>query len=132
MTRVDGDSAFNDQIPTLAFRRFDSTEIGSLSVAFVKAAPADLCRIYILRFEDGKSYVGQSLNVVSRYAAHRRRWGDIVAVEFAPCPPEQLDECERRLVSQEEQKGSELRNLMLAGILEDGATSTSMWSRGRL
>jgi len=51
---------------------------------------------------------------VTRYANHRRRWGDIVSLEFAPCSAALLDERERRVVSQEE-KTTNLRDLLLTG-----------------
>ena len=52
------------------------------------------------------------MNVVTRFAKHRRTWGDIVSLEFATCAREDLDECERRVVSQEERVHSP-RNLLL-------------------
>lgn len=98
--------------PELRFTLIDTTEIGSLSLAFVGASSEARCGIYVLRFADGEAYVGQAVDVVSRYAIHRRRWSDIVSVEFAPCAREALDDAERRVVSNVE-KSVGLRNMLL-------------------
>jgi hypothetical protein len=40
----------------------------------------------VLTFAGGECYVGQSLDVVGRFAEHRRRWQDIIAVDFYRVP----------------------------------------------
>lgn len=52
------------------------------------------CGIYWIDFENGESYVGQSVSAWSRLATHRRRWDDAVLVRFAECSPDRLDEFE--------------------------------------
>jgi hypothetical protein len=101
--------------PSLSFTSYDTSEIGSIALLFARVKEEERCGIYVLRFEGdaNEACVGQAKDVVNRYAQHRRRWGDIITLEFAPCGPDQLDECERRVVSAEEQKGTSLCNLML-------------------
>lgn len=61
-----------------------------------------LCGIYTLEFKEGDRYVGQTVDLTSRIASHRRRWTDIVAVAFFECGPEELNELERTLITQTE------------------------------
>jgi len=126
--------------PELSFKQIDTTQIGSLSLAFIGASADERCGIYVLRFANREAYVGQAVDVVSRYASHRRRWSDIVSVEFAPCPREQLDDAERRVVSTVE-KSASLRNILLAnapggwGDIDiqtvSGETALLPWERDR-
>ena len=97
----------------LAFTRYDMSEAGSAASLFTD--PASLCGIYILEFENGDEYVGQTRNIIARYAAHRRHHGDVVALQFAPCRPDQLDTLERQSVHIEEQHHN-LRNLSLTNL----------------
>jgi hypothetical protein len=85
-------------------------------------------------------YVGQTRQIVARYATHRRHHGDIIALNFAPCPIEDLDESERREVRRQEAAHS-LRNLNLTGwpagrgdldvTVHDGASIFLPWERKR-
>ena len=61
-----------------------------------------LCGIYILEFTGGDRYVGQTVDLTSRLAAHRHRWKDIIAVSFLECGPDELDHLERTLITQTE------------------------------
>lgn len=65
-----------------------------------------LCGIYTLEFEGGDRYVGQTVDLTSRLASHRRRWTDIVAVSFIECGPDELDDLERSLITQTERTHS--------------------------
>ncbi|WP_449373042.1 GIY-YIG nuclease family protein [Arthrobacter psychrolactophilus] len=115
----------------------DSAPVAAL---FALAESEELCGIYILEFEDGARYVGQTVNIVHRYADHRRSHGDIVAFGFAPCARELLNAYERAAIVHE-QRGYSLRNKMLTdqpGGREDlkiqmasGATLTLTWERSR-
>lgn len=71
-----------------------------------------LCGIYTLEFADGERYVGQTVDLTSRLASHRRRWPDIVAVAFIECGREELDDLERSMITDSE-RGFVLRNKML-------------------
>ena len=68
-----------------------------------------LCGIYTLEFTSGDRYVGQTVDLTSRLAAHRHRWKDIIAVSFLECGPDELDHLERTLITQTE-RSSPVRN----------------------
>ena len=56
--------------------------------------------VYILAFDDGDRYLGQTIDIVTRVGGHRRCWDDITCVDFLPALPRELDaafsECEAR------------------------------------
>lgn len=70
------------------------------------AAIFDGCRrgIYVLHFDNGEQYVGQTTDVVTRYATHRHgskhheAWADIVAIEFLEIPEGDLNAIERETI----------------------------------
>ncbi|AJI79460.1 MULTISPECIES: GIY-YIG nuclease family protein [Corynebacterium] len=79
--------------------------------------PADgRCGIYVIDFEDGSKYVGQSIDVVKRFANHTHGsrhhipWGDVVALSFAPAPPLELDALEAQEIARQVEAGVPLRN----------------------
>ncbi|MFV8396132.1 GIY-YIG nuclease family protein [Corynebacterium hindlerae] len=79
--------------------------------------PVDQRRgIYILEFENGEQYVGQALNVVTRFATHRhgsshhKPWTDIVAIQFLPVIEEHLTPIEFTHIARLRRGGIELRN----------------------
>jgi hypothetical protein len=74
---------------------------------------AQRCGIYVLHFGDGQHYVGQSVEVTSRFLAHRHNYPDIHRLSFKAVPRELLDVEERRAVHQFEQAGLALRNIAL-------------------
>jgi predicted GIY-YIG superfamily endonuclease len=94
----------------LSFTRYDMTEGGSAAALF--ADSTQVCGIYVLEFEDEMRYVGQTRDIVARYATHRRRHGDIIALSFAPCSVVDLDGCERQEIRRQEAVHG-LRNLNL-------------------
>ena len=128
-----------DNLYALHFTRYDMTEQGSASPLFAGKS-AKVTGIYVLEFASGQRYVGQTRNIVTRYATHRRHHGDIVALNFAPCLVAELDAAERAVIHEQEQHHS-LRNLMLtdrpggAGDLEvtreEEVTATLPWQRDR-
>ena len=99
-----------------------------------------MCGVYRLHFENGEAYPGQSRNVVTRFAGHRRRWPDIVAVDFFPLPAEQLNEAEQFLITETEAEYS-VRNIMLTNrprgndtaeiVTREGTTIALPWERER-
>jgi hypothetical protein len=123
---------------SLEFVRYDMSDAGSAASLFVSAA--SVCGIYVLEFETGERYVGQTINITKRYATHRRHHGDITAFRFAACRPDQLDALERDQVRIEEERYS-LRNLNLTGwpggrddkstTKEDGRSILLPWERER-
>lgn len=57
--------------------------------------------------------MGQSIHPATRFASHRRRWQDIVAVSFTPVPPEELDRAEQDMITEKRRSGVRLRNRTL-------------------
>ena len=78
-------------------RTIDVRDLSSLAPAFKKGDSK--CGVYRLHFENGEAYPGKSKNVVSRFASHRRRWPDIVAVDFFPMPEDQITAAEQFLIT---------------------------------
>lgn len=72
--------------------------------------------IYVLEFANGELYVGQSVNVVSRFAthvhgsSHHEPWADIIAIRFRPILEGDLDEAERSEIQRLRKTGHTLRN----------------------
>ncbi|GAA5230033.1 GIY-YIG nuclease family protein [Arthrobacter cryoconiti] len=134
------DSPDAAMLEPLIFTRYSMEDSAPVSALFAMAESGDLCGIYVLEFEDGVRYVGQTVNIIRRYADHRRTHGDILAFGFAPCERELLDAYERAAIVHE-QRGYSLRNKMLTdqpggrGDLEIemavGARLTLPWERSR-
>jgi predicted GIY-YIG superfamily endonuclease len=122
----------------LSFIRYDMTEGGSAAALF--ADSTEVAGIYVLEFEDEMRYVGQTREIVARFATHRRHHRDIVALRFAPCAVADLDEHERQEIRRQEARHG-LRNLNLTGrpagegdlevIVEDGESVLLPWDRER-
>lgn len=79
--------------------------------------PADeRCGIYVIEFDDGTKYVGQSIDVVKRFrnhthgSNHHESWDDVVALSFAPAPPLELDILEKQMIQYQLDAGVLLRN----------------------
>ncbi len=71
------------------------------------------CGVYVLVFTDGDRYVGQALDVVVRFAAHRRVFGDeIVGLAFLRVEPDRLDVVERAEIRRLHEAGLPLRNVV--------------------
>lgn len=122
----------------LFFTRYDMSEGGSAAALF--ADSKQVCGIYVLEFEDEMRYVGQTRDIVARYATHRRRHGDIIALSFAPCAAADLDERERQEIRRQEMAHG-LRNLNLTGRpagegdlevnVDEGESVLLPWDRAR-
>lgn len=105
-----------DPLPQgLSFTRYVVEEIGSVAFPFKGRKAQDLTGIYILEFKNGERYIGQAVNVVRRVASHRRRWADLYALEFAPCPVEDLNAYEQLTISHQEEH-YRLRNKSLTNL----------------
>lgn len=89
------------------FERYRLTGAGPLAPVFRGRGPV----IYILEFENGERYVGQTIDMVARYASHRRRWGDIVAVQVRDTSATELTAIERRTINKHRAAGHSLRNI---------------------
>jgi hypothetical protein len=124
----------------LLFTRYPMQDAAPVSTLFSIENPTAICGIYVLEFEDGDRYVGQTVNIVSRYATHKRRHGDVTAFSFAPCETALLDYYERAVIRRE-QRTHDLRNLMLTDwpggtddlvvALAEGAAVQLPWERER-
>lgn len=82
------------------FKRWELVDPSTVAALF------DGCRrgIYVLHFENGERYVGQTTDVVTRYSTHRHGskhhepWTDIVALEFLEISKGKLDGPERETI----------------------------------
>lgn len=87
-------------LTALTGQLYDVRELDSIAILLV-GAPSTR-GLYRLGFADGSAYAGQSINVVSRFTAHRKRWDDIITFEFFPRPEGDLDGPERTLIAETE------------------------------
>lgn len=108
-------------------RTIDVRDLSSLAPAFREGDSK--CGVYRLHFENGEAYPGKSKNVVSRFASHRRRWPDIVAVDFFPLPEDQITEAEQFLITETEAEYS-VRNIMLTNRPRGNDTAEIVTSKG--
>lgn len=130
------DRGKHDRHRQLTFDRYETP--AGVSLASLAPDLLDRCGIYILEFDNGDAYVGQTVTILGRFASHRRTWNDIVAIRFAPCHVDLLDELEVAVVQQEQQQ-RDLRNLLLtrrpAGssqlevVVSSGRTIALPWTR---
>jgi hypothetical protein len=90
------------------FERHDVRRLYSIAHLFPKTKR---CGIYVLCFSNGERYVGQTVNVVTRFGAHRRKWTDIEYLLFARCARAELKELEVRMIRSEDSRGHVLRNI---------------------
>lgn len=79
---------------------------GLTSIASLLPVSNGRCGIYVLSFADGEYYVGQAVNVVSRYRDHRKTHPDLTELRFWRVPECDLDAAEQ----------AEIRRLQLAGL----------------
>lgn len=99
----------------LRFRRWELSD--GLSLSAVVGPGFSGCGIYVLEFADGTEYVGQTVNLLSRFTSHRRRWpNEIVAARFAPAPQDLLNQYERDVVARSVAAGARLRNVDLVTL----------------
>lgn len=85
---------------------------GLNSIAHLLPKARGRCGVYELAFADGQRYVGQAVDVVTRFCTHRRNWSDIVEISFERVIRTQLDEVERERIRQREAAGVQLRNVV--------------------
>src|SRR5689334_15706366 len=90
------------------FSRHPVNRLHSVAHLFPRA---ERCGVYILSFTNGERYVGQSVNIVTRFGAHRRTWDDIEFLDFSPCPRARLDGLERTMITGQRDAGHRLRNI---------------------
>ena len=86
---------------------------GRVSVADLYPSRSQRCGIYVLEHSDGMHYVGQAVDVVRRFAQHRKASPDIERLSFFQVGRHELDAVERRCIHSAEVRGLRLRNRML-------------------
>ena len=92
---------------------FDSHFVkGSASIADL-FKEKDRCGIYILTFETGERYVGKTIDIVKRYAQHRRNHRDIDMIQFHKTSEDKLSALESEAISVLEAQKYRLRNISL-------------------
>lgn len=103
--------------PHLSFTRYPTTT--GLSLACFFSQSQERRGIYVLSFTDGTEYVGQAVDILSRYRSHARRYSDaIVCIDFAPTPRLSLDTLELLTIRWRQENGARLRNRLLVGPVE--------------
>jgi hypothetical protein len=80
--------------------------------------PKERCGIYVLHFENDQSYVGLAVDVVRRYAQHKKNHPDIRALSFKRVAEKKLQEEEKRIAQMLQTEGFRLRNIQLVSIVE--------------
>jgi hypothetical protein len=103
----------------------DFLQIGFRKKVFVKGrrSIADMfprtrrCGIYILHFVNGEFYVGQAINVTSRFIQHRINHLDIEYISFRCVSKKELNKAEREAISHLEALGLTLRNISLVSVI---------------
>ena len=81
-----------------------------LSIAHIFGSTKNRCGIYLLCFQSGLFYVGQSVEVVRRFSQHRRNHDDIVGFSFIPVKTTELDTAEKTLIYRAESLGLTITN----------------------
>jgi len=74
--------------------------------------------IYILQFQNGEVYAGQTVDITRRFVQHRHKHGDVAQLCFKPCARDQLNEEERQTIWLLEENGFRLRNFTFTSVLE--------------
>lgn len=84
------------------------------SIAQLFGSSKPRCGIYLLEFPDSKFYIGQAVEVVRRFAQHRKNYDEIVGFSFIPTQRVELDEVERHLIRRAEDLGLVILNTVHA------------------
>lgn len=101
--------AMNDKAKQLGFPGLElASGLRSVSHLFGKTKPR--CGIYLLAFDDGALYIGQAVDVVRRFAQHRKNYPDIAGFSFLPTPKGRLDKVEIDLIHRADRAKLSLRN----------------------
>ncbi|WP_412741999.1 tetratricopeptide repeat protein [Krasilnikovia sp. MM14-A1004] len=85
---------------------------GMHSIAHLLPKSKNRCGIYVLRFANDDRYVGQAVDVVTRFATHRKNYPDIIEVTFWRVSKPDLNAVERAEIRRMEDQGFQLRNVV--------------------
>lgn len=108
-TSEDLKDARSKSIASLGFSVVNNVE-SLLSIAHLFGTSKKRCGVYCLGFRGDIFYIGQAVDVVRRFAQHRRNYDDIILFYFMPAPKNQLDEIEKGLIYKAEAIGVKLKN----------------------
>lgn len=84
---------------------------GLPSVAHLFPKARGRCGVYTLHFANGEQYIGQAVDVSTRFHVHRRTYADIVAIQFQVVPRGDLDTVEQTAIRDTQAAGVPLRNV---------------------
>jgi hypothetical protein len=84
------------------------------TIAHLFGTTKQRCGIYLLGFPENRFYIGQAVDVVRRFAQHRRIYSDIVGFSFIPARHTHLSEVERTVIHKAESLGLTLLNTIHA------------------
>jgi hypothetical protein len=83
---------------------------GRFSIADKFPMSKSRCGVYLLEFADGLFYIGKAVNVVRRFAQHRKLYTNICYLRFQPVKQKDLDSVEQDLIHHGEASGLALTN----------------------
>ncbi len=72
------------------------------------------CGIYCLLVDDCLYYIGQSVNIATRFSDHRRRYQNIIQFSFVLCSEDKLDELEEYYIQTADAAGIKILNVQYA------------------
>ncbi|MFC4160403.1 GIY-YIG nuclease family protein [Chitinimonas lacunae] len=87
------------------------------------------CGVYLLHFQAGSFYIGQSVDVVRRFSEHRRIYDDIVGFSFLPVEKIYLEDKEKDIIFRAEIQGIKIINAVHVSILSGTADLDSIIPR---
>jgi predicted GIY-YIG superfamily endonuclease len=107
--------AIDDQLSELGFAKSRRIE-GRSSVADIYPAKLNRCGIYVLHFSNGEYYVGQTVDIVRRFAQHSHTHKDIESISFKKVARKHLNIEEENAVRHLETAQLRLRNIQLVSF----------------
>ena len=113
----------------LGFSYISMDVAGRYSIADLFPNKSQRCGIYVLHFEDGEFYVGQSIDVVKRHAQHVKTYDDISRFSFMRVSRANLNAEEIRTVRALEALGEHLRNIQIVDFSYGDTDLESLISR---
>ena len=105
-------------LPELTRLGFKTCQVDSWKSIPTVLPPKRRCGIYILHFDSGRYYVGQSVDAYRRYLEHCRSYPNIIAFSFMPIKKDkiELDAWEYNIIQELELQGFPLLNIIHSSI----------------